>query len=171
MAQWAYVENGKIEELVDVLPMSWRNVSGLYLSADNLEFLNSIGWYAVVNEDPYYDPQQYLIVDHSYEFLGDRVKETAEVVILPPPEPLPEPLPLPTEAELKAQFMTDLRLQRDRLLRESDWTQLIDTQALFAELQRTAWSEYRQALRDLPQQYADTATVDIRLVVWPQIPN
>jgi hypothetical protein len=39
-----------------------------------------------------------------------------------------------------------VRAQRDRLLADSDWTQVLD-----APVDRTAWATYRQALRDLPQ--------------------
>ena len=47
-----------------------------------------------------------------------------------------------------------LRLHRDRLLAQSDWTQLPD-----APVDKAAWATYRQALRDLPAQggIADTA--------------
>ena len=38
-----------------------------------------------------------------------------------------------------------MRLHRDRLLEESDWTQLPD-----APVDREAWATYRQALRDFP---------------------
>ena len=38
-----------------------------------------------------------------------------------------------------------MRLHRDRLLKESDWTQLPD-----APVDREAWATYRQALRDFP---------------------
>ena len=52
-----------------------------------------------------------------------------------------------------------IRMKRDRLLQESDWTQLID-----APVDREAWADYRQALRDLPQQegFPDK-------VVWPEV--
>jgi hypothetical protein len=40
-----------------------------------------------------------------------------------------------------------LRLYRDKLLTESDWTQLPD-----APVDKAAWATYRQALRDLPEQ-------------------
>jgi hypothetical protein len=39
-----------------------------------------------------------------------------------------------------------VRAQRDRLLTASDWTQVAD-----APVDKAAWAEYRQALRDLPQ--------------------
>jgi hypothetical protein len=38
-----------------------------------------------------------------------------------------------------------MRLHRDRLLKESDWTQVLD-----APVDREAWATYRQALRDFP---------------------
>lgn len=38
-----------------------------------------------------------------------------------------------------------MRLHRDRLLKESDWTQLPD-----APVDQQAWATYRQALRDFP---------------------
>ena len=40
---------------------------------------------------------------------------------------------------------TVMRYHRDRLLAESDWTQLPD-----ATCDREAWATYRQALRDFP---------------------
>jgi hypothetical protein len=47
------------------------------------------------------------------------------------------------DADAKA---AQVRAQRDRLLADSDWTQILD-----APVDRTAWATYRQALRDLPQ--------------------
>ena len=38
-----------------------------------------------------------------------------------------------------------MRLHRDRLLKESDWTQVAD-----APVDQQAWATYRQALRDFP---------------------
>jgi len=43
-----------------------------------------------------------------------------------------------------------LRLQRDELLRSSDWTQVAD-----AVCDKEAWATYRQALRDLPSSVSD----------------
>lgn len=41
-----------------------------------------------------------------------------------------------------------LRLERDVLLRASDWTMLAD--GPLTDVQRAAWARYRQALRDWP---------------------
>lgn len=38
-----------------------------------------------------------------------------------------------------------MRIQRNRLLQESDWTQLSDSSC-----DTQAWAKYRQALRDFP---------------------
>jgi hypothetical protein len=48
-----------------------------------------------------------------------------------------------------------LRLHRNRLLVESDWTQLSD-----APVDRQAWADYRQALRDLPATWKPAPTVN-----------
>lgn len=55
-----------------------------------------------------------------------------------------------------------IREQRNRLLRESDWTQLPDATANTA-----LWATYRQVLRDIPQVYVDTPDS----VVWPTEPE
>jgi hypothetical protein len=41
----------------------------------------------------------------------------------------------------------EVRAERDQLLVASDWTQVLD-----APVNQEAWAEYRQALRDVPQQ-------------------
>ena len=51
------------------------------------------------------------------------------------------------EAQLLAAKETEVRLQRNQLLKDSDWTQIAD-----APVDKTAWATYRQALRDITQQ-------------------
>ena len=53
-----------------------------------------------------------------------------------------------------------LRLQRDRLLSATDFRMVID-----APWDTQPWADYRQALRDMPEN-----TTDPRLAVWPEIP-
>jgi hypothetical protein len=57
-----------------------------------------------------------------------------------------------------------LRLERDKLLSESDWTQYTDT-PLNDEV-KAEWLEYRQLLRDLPANIDDPADPD-----WPLAPE
>ena len=48
-----------------------------------------------------------------------------------------------------------MRLHRDRLLKESDWTQVAD-----APVNQQAWATYRQALRDFPATWTAGPTAD-----------
>lgn len=56
------------------------------------------------------------------------------------------------------------RQERDRLLRDSDWTQLLDV-PVTGKL-RADWAAYRQALRDIPQQAGYPLSI-----VWPNRPE
>jgi hypothetical protein len=48
--------------------------------------------------------------------------------------------------EVPAEWWAErMRLHRDRLLKESDWTQTVDS-----PVNREAWATYRQTLRDFP---------------------
>ncbi|WP_394443896.1 tail fiber assembly protein [Sulfitobacter sp. M23508] len=68
------------------------------------------------------------------------------------------------EAQAYDAAMREVRRQRDHLLSVSDWTQVPDSP--HTPEQRQAWKEYRQALRDLPENIEDLAAV-----VWPQPPT
>jgi hypothetical protein len=49
-------------------------------------------------------------------------------------------------AEIPTEWLIErMRLNRDRLLAECDWTQTAD-----APVDKAAWAAYRQALRDFP---------------------
>jgi len=78
---------------------------------------------------------------------------------------------MPTQASLEAELASRqaahpwrvARGKRDDLLRKSDWTAVTDT--VLSEADQTAWAEYRQDLRDIPQTYDDAGDV-----VWPDAP-
>lgn len=63
----------------------------------------------------------------------------------------------PVDLELLAQTV---REQRNILLAQSDWTQLEDV-----PIEKTPWVNYRQSLRDIPQQQGFP-----QVVVWPMKP-
>jgi len=56
---------------------------------------------------------------------------------------------------------TQTRDQRDVLLSQSDWTQVLD-----APVDQAAWATYRQALRDVPAQAGFPENI-----VWPTRPE
>jgi hypothetical protein len=85
-----------------------------------------------------------------------------------------DPTPYTTE-----DVAATIKEKRNELLQESDWTQLPDV----PQATKDAWSTYRQALRDIPQQagfpWYDTVVVEVDKgffintdnVPWPAAPN
>lgn len=67
------------------------------------------------------------------------------------------------EQAAHARALANLRAERDRRLRESDWTQIGDSP--LAAAAKGEWQQYRRALRDLPQ-----STTDPRNPAWPAPP-
>ena len=68
---------------------------------------------------------------------------------------------LPTNEEL----LEVIRLERNVLLAQSDWTQFPDVQETFTEEKKQEWIVYRQALRDF------TETCDPANPEWPIKPE
>lgn len=100
----------------------------------------------VVLVEEFPDPSQKCIVEHEIvDLTSDLTLEQAE--------------------RNKEHQQSLLRSQRNHLLQRSDWTQLADVSVSNKEL----WDNYRQALRDLPETYADIASLDE--VTWPTPPE
>lgn len=158
MANWAYVEDGTVKELRDILPKSWKNVSGLNKSENDIDFLKGLGWYKVVKQHQEYDVSLFDVASYTHVYDGVSVIETVNLVEKPPV--IPE-----TPEQLKENFLTALRAERNKRLFETDWTQILDSPIT----NREAWAVYRQELRDLPQLYADNNTMTIESVVWPKV--
>ena len=57
---------------------------------------------------------------------------------------------------------SEIRNERDRLLKETDWSQVVDVPQTIKD----KWSPYRQALRDVPQQPEFPINI-----IWPTKPN
>lgn len=58
----------------------------------------------------------------------------------------------------------EARAERDKLLAETDWTQVLD--APIDATTREAYRTYRQALRDIPEQEGFPETI-----TWPELPS
>lgn len=71
-----------------------------------------------------------------------------------------------TEQEILINAWDMLRSERNRKLSESDIYVLADRWASYTVEQQSAWSSYRQALRDLPEN-----TTDPFNPVWPIKPE
>lgn len=68
---------------------------------------------------------------------------------------------LDLENEAKA---TGIRVRRDQLLKDCDWTQVSDSPLTTAD--KNTWKTYRQALRDVTDQAGFPGTVE-----WPALPG
>jgi len=80
----------------------------------------------------------------------------------------------PSQSDLEAKFETIksrenfnlLRKKRDKLLKESDWSQSGDV----PDLLKTKWQAYRQTLRDLPANQTPTDWF-LTNITWPTKPE
>lgn len=161
MKKFAYVENHIIVSLVDQLPDQWKNISGLNKSVNDLNFLYKIGWYPVIHDSVILMDGQ-TIQGYNYEIDGQRVIGRPILNLL-------------TEADLsvakRENFMQTLRSIRNQKLMESDFTQLIDVQLLLSDVKKNLWKDYRQALRDLPQNYINISNLNLDQIIWPIKPE
>ena len=68
------------------------------------------------------------------------------------------------KARIDAEAATSVRTERDKLIAETDWTQLADSP--LSDSVKATWITYRQALRDLP-----STTGFPHEVTWPEQPS
>lgn len=162
MTKFAYVENNNVVELFDELPTSWRNISGLKHLENNTLELNNLGWYEVESNEISIDPTVEAITGVSYVYEDNKVKQVINVSNI---------TDIYTPEQLKSMILKDLRDIRNRLLTDSDWTQLNDVVKLNSSETNSSWENYRQQLRDLPSLYNDTELTNISQVVWPSKPE
>ena len=66
-----------------------------------------------------------------------------------------------TESDIITPLKAEIRADRDKLLSQSDWTQVAG-----APVDQAAWANYRQALRDIPNQEGFPTNV-----AWPAKPE
>jgi hypothetical protein len=168
---WAYVENGSVVEEHSGLPRNWRNYSNFFALESDVRFLRSIGWYQLVdNTAP--------ITNDFLEYHGEpeyAIDGEEGIVVRTRPILLKDNPPTAEElfAQSRNQFIQQLRDQRNQLLKDSDWTQMLDVQFYQSEEWINAWRVYRQNLRDLPELYESyplSELIDCSLIQWPPVP-
>lgn len=145
---YCYVENNTIVEGPRGLPRSWRNISGLdMMDADGLR---AIGWFPVRLDEGAVDEKFVgsMFIIHTNEVVEMKLwsKYTAD-----------------EKAEMDRQAASAIRAERNTKLTECDWTQLNDTP--LDNPSKVAWTNYRQALRDIPTQSGFPHNV-----IWPVKP-
>lgn len=143
------VENGEVKGYPQTLPKNWENVSNFYLLDD--DHLREYGWYPV-RFVPAEKTNNDIVIGQSFVVEGNEVVQYEQ--IRPKTQ---EEIDKENEGRLVA-----IRVKRNALLQESDWTQLPDTQ--LSDVKKLEWTIYRQQLRDVTNQ------PDPKNIVWPNKP-
>lgn len=160
MANWAYIENNEVVELVDELPTCWRNVSNLNILESDKPTLKSLGWYPVEHNNVEYNPKTQKLVSNKITFTGNIVYEKLDVETI-------------SYELLYSNFINELRIKRNKLLQDSDHLVLYDIVVNKGQEYFNIVRKYRQELRDLTKiyPYDDNTVYDIDNVRWPTLPN
>lgn len=140
------VENGEIVGYPRPLPQNWKDVSNFYVASD--EFVRSYGWYPV-RVVPVEKTQNDIVIGQRFEIGTREVLQYEEIRSKSESE---------IQQENNAKW-ENIRMERNKLLTETDWTQLSDV-SLSPE-KMNEWKTYRQRLRDI----TDFETPDS--VIWP----
>jgi hypothetical protein len=144
---YAHVENGSVTYR-GFLPKSWRNTSGLNLSAGDDDYLKTLGWL------PYVEVPVEIGVDETSDGEDTVITET-EVTSTAKKRAMTAD----EKTDRTNSAFAELRRERDELLHDTDWWVL---RGSITELQ----TAYRQALRELPATVADPANP-----TWPVAPE
>lgn len=141
------IENNTVKGYPTTLPQNWKDVSNFYLL--DQEKLRQYGWFPV-RVVPANKSENDVVTGQRFEIGTTEVVQYEEIRQKTNEE-------IQTETNIRWE---NIRVQRDRLLLECDWTQLADVNLTNIN----EWKTYRQALRDI------TTQSDPKNVVWPTKP-
>jgi hypothetical protein len=169
---WALINEQQDIEVFDSLPRTWKNYSNFFALESNVGFLNSLGWYTLIDDtipitndlEEYHGPPEY-----TFDEANGVIRKNCPVIRYENP-PTAEQI----HAANRERFLTELRMTRTELLKDCDWTQTVDLQAIKDEEWKQSWVVYRQVLRDLPNIYSDIEydhVIRLDQVNWPPIPE
>jgi hypothetical protein len=155
---YCYVKNGKIIEGPTVLPVNWENAMNVCYCHDNA-FLKDLGWLPVVQIEPNSPENKPILEKKEYFITEDNVQE----IFTWRERTLEEQTSF--EANISSVLWMQVRKDRDQFLKETDNYVTIDRWEDYTPEIKQAWKAYRQALRDIPQNFQDPNGV-----VWPVKP-
>lgn len=173
MARYAHIENNEITGVYDFLPENWRNISNFKALEGEEEFLASLGWRKIIKNAPEYNSSTQYMGNPKYTLVDDTVVEDIEIFDIPvivAQSFVETSAPTLDNNSLHIMAMQKLRDKRDQLLRETDFTQLLDVSKINGTDLTTAYENFRQQLRDLPDQYENDETfIDYSTVNFPTL--
>lgn len=80
-----------------------------------------------------------------------------------------EPHVLELLPENSVDLNVEIRTRRNKRLQACDWTQAVDSP--LTDAKKAEWATYRQALRDITDNYNEGTCSCWRDVVWPNVPE
>ena len=156
MANYAFIEDGEIKEVVDVLPPSWRNISNFNTLVGQQDILNQLGWVDVVKEDVTINPHTQRLDAPTYSIMQDgRVLQSHAVVDIEQPS---------TQYIPDANKWFNIRRQRGILMDAMSYKY-----ERYARNERLGLPQVDK-LEDMDtymQQLADITKGDVDAIVWP----
>lgn len=166
MANYAYVENNQIVGVYDLLPTNWRNYSNFFALKDDSEFLQTLGWYSLVNVVPDYDPSTQKLDNQHHWFADGVAYQTSDVIDLPLPDPIySENNPGFTEDQIILDRWNLIRSQRDDMMKSFEWRYTRYDRQTRMGISPTddivRLDTYMQALADI------TSQTDPFNIIWP----
>ncbi len=174
MTVYAHIEDNTITGVYDTLPNNWRNISNFSVLQGEETLLHSLGWRTIVKDNPTYDSVTHRLGNPSYNIVDDDVVETIEILPKMISVEISQPIISSEEQNINLHniAMSELRIKRDLLLLETDFTQLTDVVRINGVELTQLYDDYRQALRDLPAQYeSDMTFLDINQAIFPTKPE
>ena len=146
---YAKIENGVVLKFPYTIEDINKDNAGSTISALSDAVLDHLGIVrVVVTGVPEHDPSREVPEQNGCVFNREKLRWESAWSLRPI-----------TDSEISAKA-DDVRAQRNNRLARCDWTQVLD-----AQVDRTAWAEYRQQLRDLTAQPGFPYSV-----IWPQEP-
>lgn len=169
MANYAFIEEGTIAGVYDLIPKNWRNVSNFYVLSDD-ELVN-FGWYKLVKVIPEYDSNTQKLGNPVYTFENETAYETMTVtnIELVVDETTPYELSETEINDIRQREIQDqwirVRQSRDELMKNFEWRYNRYERQVRLGISTTddlsKLDEYMQQLSDI------TAAADPFNIQWP----
>ena len=145
--KYCYIENNQIKETLDVLPTNWRNISNFYILSNSE--LKKHGWLPLEEVEYNGTLREGLHIQESKVL--QVIKQSS-------------PQQINVEEQIQDQW-AGVRYKRDELLLESDKFVLFDVYEKFSNEKQQEIKDYRQQLRDIPQNSEGPDDI-----IWPKEP-
>lgn len=161
MANFAYIENGVIQSVYDILPDNWKNISNFNLLENDEAYLNSLGWYKITKVVTPYDPSTQRLGNVVRWIDSGVVYEKEEIINLD----IPGNINNTQQEEIIKQWEL-VRKKRDLLINEVEWR----IQRFYRETRMgltltddiKILDNYIQELSDIPNKQPDPFNIS-----WP----